>query len=48
MSATVDYKKYFPGWHMNKRNWYTIILDGSVSIEEIYCRIDKSYQLATR
>ena len=48
MSATVDYKKYFPGWHMNKRNWYTIILDGSVSIEEIYCRIDKSYRLATR
>lgn len=37
---------YFPGWHMNKKNWYTIILDGSVAIEEIYSRVDESYRLA--
>nr|WP_318682923.1 MmcQ/YjbR family DNA-binding protein [uncultured Acetatifactor sp.] len=48
MDGTVDNIKYFPGWHMNKRNWYTIILDGSVRTEEICRRIDKSYQLATK
>lgn len=37
---------YYPGWHMNKKNWYTIILDGSVSTEEICRCIDESYRLA--
>lgn len=37
---------YYPGWHMNKKRWYTIILDGSVVTEEIYKRIDESYLLA--
>lgn len=41
----VDHKKYYPGWHMNKKYWYTIILDESVSIEEIYKCIDESYQM---
>ena len=46
LSALVDGKKFFPGWHMNKKHWFTIILDGSVSFEEICRRIDKSYNLA--
>lgn len=37
---------YYPGWHMNKKSWYTIILDGSVATEDICKRIDESYQLA--
>ena len=41
----VDNKKYFAGYHMNKKHWLTIILDGSVHIDEIYERIDKSYNL---
>ena len=44
----VDNKKYFRGYHMNKKHWLTIILDGSVSIEEIYERINKSYELALK
>ena len=48
MDTTVDHQKYFPGWHMNKRNWYTMILDGSVPTEELCRRIDKSYRLATK
>lgn len=44
----VDGKKYFPGYHMNKKNWFTICLDGSVPIEEICCWIDKSYCLAKK
>ena len=37
---------YYPGWHMNKKNWYTIILDGSVATEDIFKHIDESYHLA--
>lgn len=42
----LDGKKYFPGYHMNKKHWITIFLDGSVSSEEICDMIDKSYSLA--
>ena len=28
-------ENYYPGWHMNKKHWYTVILDGSVAFEEI-------------
>ena len=28
---------------MNKKHWYTVILDGSVPFEEICRRIDESY-----
>lgn len=48
MPKTVDLERYFPGWHMNKKSWYTIILDNSVSTEEICRRIDESYKLAKR
>ena len=44
----VDGKKYFAGYHMNKKHWFTICLDGSVSIDEIYKRIDESYLLAKK
>lgn len=42
----IDDKKFFPGWHMNKKHWFTIILDGSVSFEEICKRIGESWELA--
>lgn len=42
----VDGKHYFPGYHMNKKNWFTICLDGSVPIEEIFERIGISYRIA--
>lgn len=48
LETLIDHKNYFPGWHMNKKNWYTIILDGSVSLDELYERIDQSYLLATK
>ncbi len=43
ISAFVDNQRYFPGYHMNKKHWYTVLLDGSVPIEEIYRRIDASF-----
>lgn len=34
-----------PGYHMNKRLWNTIIIDGSLMDKEIYQWIDNSHQL---
>ncbi len=34
-----------PGYHMNKKHWNTIFLDGSVPSEEIARMIDDSYDL---
>ena len=33
---------------MNKKHWYTILLDDSVPLEEICRRIDRSYLLAVK
>ena len=35
----------FPAYHMNKTNWLTIALDGSVSDEKIKWLLDISYDL---
>ena len=42
----IDNKRYFPAYHMNKKYWCTICLDGTVELEEIYKLIDISYELA--
>ena len=44
----VDGRRYFVGYHMNKKHWITICLDGSVSFEEICRRIDDSRLLAEK
>ena len=38
----------YPAYHMNKKHWITIILDGSIPINEIYMLIDKSFLLAKK
>ncbi len=48
IEETVDGIKYFPGYHMNKKHWITVCLDGSVDKKEIYARIDESYMLAKK
>lgn len=42
----VDLKFIFPGWHMNKRHWITIILDGRMNMRQIKSLVDTSYELA--
>jgi predicted DNA-binding protein (MmcQ/YjbR family) len=37
-----------PGYHMNKRHWNTIILDGSIPQGEIERMIDHSYGLVVK
>ncbi len=48
VDALIDQEKYFPGYHMNKRHWFTICLNGSLPSGEIFARIDASYQLARK
>ncbi len=37
-----------PGYHMNKKHWNTITLDGLLPDEEILTMIDDSYDLVTK
>jgi len=34
-----------PGYHMNKKHWNTVMLDGSVPDKEVQSWIDHSYEL---
>ncbi|WP_318766771.1 MmcQ/YjbR family DNA-binding protein [Lactiplantibacillus carotarum] len=46
LEKLVNHRQYFPGYHMNKQHWFTIVLDGRVPVEEVYHRLATSYQLA--
>ena len=37
-----------PGYHMNKRHWNTVILDGSIPCGEVERMIDSSYALVVK
>jgi predicted DNA-binding protein (MmcQ/YjbR family) len=41
------YAAITPGYHLNKRHWNTVALDGSVPDEELLELIDHSYELVT-
>jgi len=35
----------FPAYHMNKSNWITVVLDGSVDQEQLLWLLEQSYDL---
>ena len=39
---------FSPAWHMNKKHWLTIILNGTVADDEVYRLLDLSYELTKR
>lgn len=43
----IDGELFFKAYHMNKKHWYTICLDGRIPDEEIGELIDASYRLAS-
>lgn len=45
IALLIDQKGYFPAYHMNKKHWCTIVLDGTLDIDEICYRIEQSYYL---
>ena len=40
----LNQKGFYPAYHMNKKNWITIVLDNTVSDKEIMNLIDESYR----
>jgi len=40
-----EYDAVQPGYHMNKKHWNTVMLDGSIADEQIFQWIDDSYRL---
>ncbi len=43
-----QYASVIPGWHMNKKHWNTVIIDGSISNKKLQEMIDHSYQLVAK
>lgn len=43
-----QYPAVQPGYHMNKRHWNTVRLDGSVPEPELLAMIDESYALVVK
>lgn len=37
-----------PAYHMNKENWISILLDGTVDVEQIFTFLDMSFELTAR
>jgi len=43
-----QYLSVEPGYHMNKKHWNTVTLDGSIPSKEIFAMIDHSYDLVAK
>lgn len=43
-----EYEAVQPGYHMNKKHWNTIIIDGSIPNKKILEWIDHSYNLVAK
>ena len=43
-----QYACVLPGFHMNKKHWNTIVVDGSVSINQLKEWINHSYELVSK
>ena len=46
ISEIIDNKSIYPGYHMNKKSWITIILNKNVSNKLIFKLIDNSYNIS--
>lgn len=40
-----SYEAVRPGYHLNKRNWNTVTLDGTVAVKDVLDWVDDSYDL---
>lgn len=40
-----QYNDLFPGYHMNKKHWNTVLFDGDVPDHEIFNLVDISYKI---
>jgi len=42
------YPAVLPGYHMNKRHWNTVVLDGTMPDADVRAMIDESYDLVVK
>jgi predicted DNA-binding protein (MmcQ/YjbR family) len=42
------YAAVTPGYHMNKKHWNTVLLDGTIPSHEIFAMIDHSFDLIAK
>ena len=42
------YEQVQPGYHMNKKHWNTVLLDGAIPDGDVKGMIDDSYELVVR
>ncbi len=42
------YEEVRPGYHMNKKHWNTVVIDGGIPDAEVRAMIDHSYDLVVR
>jgi predicted DNA-binding protein (MmcQ/YjbR family) len=40
-----SYEAILPGYHMNKKHWNTVLLDGTLPLQLVRELIDHSYEL---
>jgi predicted DNA-binding protein (MmcQ/YjbR family) len=40
-----EYESVLPGWHMSKKHWNTVIIDGSIPQKDMFEWVDHSYVL---
>lgn len=45
IAQMVQAEGFLPGYHMNKKFWMTVLLDGSVSEEKVLDLLDMSYSM---
>lgn len=43
-----QYPEITPGYHMNKKHWNTVLIDGKLPDDEIFRLIDHSYELVLK
>jgi predicted DNA-binding protein (MmcQ/YjbR family) len=48
LELRTNYDGIIPGYHMNKKHWNTILMDGSVPDKLVYELIDLSYALVIK
>jgi len=48
MELREQYDSVLPGYHMNKKHWNTVIIDGSLSKKQLKEMIDHSYALVAK
>lgn len=44
----IDNKAFFAGYHMNKKHWLTLLLNGDTDDKELFRLVHESYRLAKK